>query len=92
MYSFLVISTGGTIASRQGEDGLAPSLPGTELVSYVPEISRFGKISITDLFSKDSSNMSLEDWRRMALCLLAEEERYDGFLILHGTDTMAYSS
>lgn len=92
VYLFLVISTGGTIASRQGKDGLAPSLPGTELLSYVPEIHRFGKISIIDLFSKDSSNMSPEDWRSMALCLLAEEDRYDGFLILHGTDTMAYSS
>ncbi len=92
MYSFLVISTGGTIASRQGKDGLAPSLPGTELLSFVPQIHRFGKISIRDLFSKDSSNMSPDDWRRIALCLLGEEAGYDGFLILHGTDTMAYSS
>ena len=92
MPDFLVISTGGTIASRSGAEGLAPSLPGEELLTFVPGIGQFGNITILDLFSKDSSNMSPDDWKMMAACLRAEEENYDGFLILHGTDTMAYSA
>ncbi|MDI9369609.1 MAG: asparaginase [Synergistaceae bacterium] len=92
MASFLVISTGGTIASRPGAEGLVPSLPGEELLEFVPGIERFGDITILDLLSKDSSNMSPEDWKMMTACLRSEERNYDGFLILHGTDTMAYSA
>ncbi len=61
MPDFLVISTGGTIASRSGAEGLAPSLPGEELLTFVPDIDQFGNITILDLFSKDSSNMSPDD-------------------------------
>ena len=64
MASFLVISTGGTIASRAGSNGLVPSLPGEELLSFVPGVERFGEITVLDLLSKDSSNMSPEDWKR----------------------------
>ena len=92
MVEFLVISTGGTIASRPGTHGLTPSLPGEELLSGVRGMDRFGRITVLDLLSKDSSNMSPEDWKMMAACLRAEESEYDGFLILHGTDTMAYSA
>lgn len=92
MANFLVISTGGTIASRPGIGGLTPSLQGDELLSFVSGIEQFGGISSLDLFSKDSSNMSPDDWKMITLCLRAEEENYDGFLLLHGTDTMAYSA
>ena len=74
MPDFLVISTGGTIASRSGAEGLAPSLPGEELLTFVPDIDQFGNITILDLFSKDSSNMSPDDWKMMAACLRAEEK------------------
>ncbi len=87
-----MISTGGTIASRPGSLGLTPSLPGEELLSSLEGLERHGGVTILDLFSKDSSNMSPEDWKMMAACLKAEEDEYDGFLILHGTDTMAYSA
>jgi len=89
---FLVISTGGTIASRAGSNGLVPSLPGEELLSFVQGVEKFGEITVLDLLSKDSSNMSPEDWKMIALCLRSEEKNYDGFLVLHGTDTMAYSA
>jgi L-asparaginase len=79
MGEFLVISTGGTIASRPGSHGLTPSLPGEELLSGVREMDRFGRITVLDLLSKDSSNMSPEDWKMMAACLRAEESEYDGF-------------
>lgn len=92
MASFLVVSTGGTIASRAGSNGLTPSLPGEELLSFADGVELFGDITVLDLFSKDSSNMSPEDWKMIAACLRAEETNYDGFLVLHGTDTMAYSA
>ncbi|MGI6784106.1 MAG: asparaginase [Aminivibrio sp.] len=92
MADFLVISTGGTIASRPGTMGLTPSMPGEELLASLDGIGKYGAVTILDLFSKDSSNMSPEDWKMMAACLRAEEKEYGGFLILHGTDTMAYSA
>ncbi|MGI6251903.1 MAG: asparaginase domain-containing protein, partial [Aminivibrio sp.] len=73
MAGFLVISTGGTIASRPGSLGLAPSLPGEELLSSLGGLDRYGAITMLDLFSKDSSNMSPEDWKMMAGSLRAEE-------------------
>ena len=54
MAEFLVISTGGTIASRPGTHGLAPSLPGEELITGVRGLERFGRITVLDLLSKDS--------------------------------------
>ena len=92
MGSFLVISTGGTIESRPGAGGLAPSIPREEILTFVSGRERFGKITVLDLLSKDSSNMSPEDWQAIARRLRAEEENHDGFLILHGTDTMAYTA
>ena len=89
---FLVISTGGTIASEQGEEGLAPVLTGNQLLRYIPALQEFGKVDVHDLLSKDSSNMSPLDWKRIAMFLLEQEKQYDGFIILHGTDTMAYTS
>lgn len=89
---FLVVSTGGTIASAQGEDGLAPALTGNELLNYIPALQDFGDIDIHDLLSKDSSNMSPFDWKRIASFLLEQERNYDAFIILHGTDTMAYTA
>ena len=40
----------------------------------------------------DSSNMNSDGWIKMAKCIGAHYPRFDGFVILHGTDTMAYTS
>ena len=89
---FCVISTGGTIASSPGDEGLTPTMRGEQLLSHIPDLQRSGSVSVVDLLSKDSSNMHPDDWARIARCVLERRDEADGFLILHGTDTMAYTA
>lgn len=88
---YLVITTGGTIASAVTEKGLAPKMSPEELVTYFkpsPEI----ELDVKPLMAKDSTNMQPEDWLLIAETIKAEEENYDGFIVTHGTDTMAYTA
>ena len=87
-----VISTGGTIASSPGDEGLTPTMRVEQLIARIPDLERSGSVSVVDLLSKDSSNMHPNDWARIATCVLERRGDADGFLILHGTDTMAYSA
>lgn len=92
MKKVLVISTGGTIASRKNENGLAPALGAGTLLSLVPEAAKLCEISINELFSLDSSNITPAHWSALASALAEEYAFYDGFVITHGTDTLAYTS
>ncbi|GAK30089.1 L-asparaginase [Weissella oryzae SG25] len=87
----LVLTTGGTIASIQTERGLAPSMADEVLISYFER--RPGvNLSIESVMSKDSTNMQPEDWVEIAKHVMRNRERYDAFIVTHGTDTMAYTA
>lgn len=90
--SILMIATGGTIASAEDGNGLAPALSGEELAGYVPEIAEVCDLDIVQLMNIDSTNMRPRDWLRMAACIQEHYDAYDGFVVLHGTDTMAYTA
>lgn len=87
----LIISTGGTIASRQSAEGLVPMDQGEALAAQVPAIFEIADIDIVNVFSKDSSNIDPADWAAIIKCI-RENPSYDGYVITHGTDTMAYTS
>ena len=87
-----MIATGGTIASAEDGNGLAPALSGEELAGYVPEIAEVCDLDIVQLMNIDSTNMRPRDWLRMAACIQEHYDTYDGFVVLHGTDTMAYTA
>ena len=89
--NILLISTGGTIASRQSADGLVPMDQGEALAARVPGIYQIADIDIANVFSKDSSNIDPADWIAIIKCI-RENPSYDGYVITHGTDTMAYTS
>lgn len=88
----LLIGTGGTIASEMGENGLEPELTSRQLLRYVPDISGICEIDCVQLFSLDSTNIRPEHWLRIAGSIQECYERYDGFVVSHGTDTMAYTA
>lgn len=88
----LLIGTGGTIASEMGENGLEPELTSRQLLRYVPDISGICEIDCIQLFSLDSTNIRQEHWLRIAGLIQEYFDRYDGFVISHGTDTMAYTA
>jgi len=92
MKKILFISTGGTIASTQKEEGMAPTLTAEDLISAVPGIREVCDIDTRLLMNIDSSNMQPEDWVIIAECIFDALRDYDGFVVAHGTDTMAYTA
>jgi len=88
----LLITTGGTIASSRGKEGLVPTLPGEELAEKVPGLKDAADFDIINVFSKESSNMNPDDWLAIIRVLDENKEKYDGFVISHGTDTMSYTA
>lgn len=88
----LLIATGGTIASVMGDCGLSPNLASDELLRHVPEVTEICDISTVQLYNLDSTNMKPEHWLHIAEYIRDVYESYDGFVITHGTDTMAYAS
>lgn len=92
MKRILIIATGGTIASTEDGAGLAPTLTGKELAARVPLIDTLCELDFVQPMNIDSTNMRPLDWLRIARVIEEAYERYDGFVILHGTDTMAYTA
>ena len=88
----LCIGTGGTIASELAAHGLTPELRPNQLLDYVPQILDFCTVDCVQLCSLDSTNISPEHWLAMAACIRGHYDTYDGFVITHGTDTMAYTA
>lgn len=87
-----MLTTGGTIASVPGEEGLVPAFSGKELIALLPQLKETGHIETKAITNLDSSNMQPEEWILMAQQIYRELRKYDGFVITHGTDTMAYTS
>jgi L-asparaginase len=95
MKRILIIQTGGTIAMQikdsAGYTEASPH-PSDFLESRIPELSGIAHIEIIDLFFKDSSDMNPADWKMLAETIYENYASFDGFVILHGTDTMAYTA
>ena len=92
MKKVLLLGTGGTIASEITQSGLSPSLTSEQLLQSIPEISRLCHVTCRELFSVDSTNITPEHWLTIAKAIYEEFQDYDGFVITHGTDTMAYTA
>jgi L-asparaginase len=94
--SIYVAYTGGTIGMQKTDNGFAP-VPGflTDCVNAMPEffheeMPHFVISEYQPLI--DSSNMAPTDWQMIANDIKANYDKYDGFVILHGTDTMAFTA
>ncbi len=103
MAKVYVLYTGGTIGCVANEQGALAPVPGPafeSLVLSVPGLSGYGVADYPGLtwtmgwFDRtlDSSNMTPSDWIAIADKLAAVYDQYDGFVVLHGTDTMAYTA
>ena len=88
----LLLGTGGTIASVATKDGLTPAITAEELLAYLPDLSSSIEVDAVQLFNLDSTNIEVEHWLAMAKAIEQHYADYDGFVLCHGTDTMAYSS
>ena len=92
MKKILMIANGGTIASKETENGLTPAMTGEELAASVPGIKDKCEITVMQLMNIDSTNMRPRLWQLMSDTIIEHYNDYDGFVILHGTDTMAYTA
>ena len=88
----LMVGTGGTIASEMTEAGLAPGLGGMDLLAYVPALRELCEVDCLQVFSLDSTNITPTHWLMVAKAIQERYGDYDGFVVCHGTDTMAYTA
>ena len=88
----LMIATGGTIASKETAEGLAPALSSQELLQCVPEIAEVCRVDAVQPFNLDSTNIYAAHWLAIARLIEENYSAYDGFVVTHGTDTMAYTA
>ena len=92
MKKILLIATGGTIASEQTGSGLAPRLHPKDLLRYVPDAANICELDTVQPFHIDSTNVSPAHWLTLTGIIEESYAKYDGFVISHGTDTLAYTA
>lgn len=92
MKKILLITTGGTIASVQTENGLVPAIDGNQLLKFIPVLHEMCDIDVKSIFNVDSTNVYYKHWLSIAKTIKEEYKNYDGFVICHGTDTMSYTA
>lgn len=90
--NILLIATGGTIASKKSDNGLKPQISPDELMQYIPQVKNICDFHAVQLLNLDSSNMEPKHWKMMVHTIRENYGKYDGFVIAHGTDTMAYTA
>ncbi len=87
----LLLTTGGTIASAPGGQGLEPRNSGV-LQAGIDQLREHYNITVHDVMCLDSSNMQPEQWQQLARHIYEHRQGYDGIVVAHGTDTMAYTA
>lgn len=92
MKHILLVATGGTIASEQSENGLVPGISARHLLESVPEIGELCRVDAVQAMNLDSTDMTPGRWLHIAARIREAYAQYDGFVITHGTDTMAYTA
>ena len=91
----LLIYTGGTIGMvKDFETGALKAFDFNELLSRIPELHLLDCQIETISFEVpiDSSNMNISNWQKMANIIEENYSKFDGFVVLHGSDTMSYSA
>ena len=87
----LLLTTGGTIASIPGGEGLEPRR--SEVMELaLDQLRNFYEITVDDVMCLDSSNITPEEWQLIARHIFERREGFDGIVVSHGTDTMAYTA
>lgn len=92
MKRILLIGTGGTIASGETGAGLSPAMDSAAFLRYVPSVEKLCHVETLQVCNIDSTNMTPAHWLDIARAVRAHYDRFDGFVISHGTDTMAYTA
>ena len=87
----LLLTTGGTIASMPGGEGLEPHRSDV-MERELNQLRTYYDITVRDVMCLDSSNIRPEEWQLIARRVFEERTGFDGIVVSHGTDTMAYTA
>ena len=87
----LLLTTGGTIASVLGGEGLEPHRSGV-MERELEQLRTYYDITVRDVMCLDSSNIRPEEWQTIAQNIFEYRSGFDGIVVSHGTDTMAYTA
>ena len=82
MKKILMLGTGGTIASRQTKDGLAPGLTPEDILSYIPAVKNVCEVQTKQVCNLDSTNVTPEHWKMMVKAVEDNYAYYDGVFLL----------
>jgi L-asparaginase len=94
MKNVLIIHTGGTFGMTPAdpEQTLKPGKIEQSLDQYVPDVYKIANISIEIPFNLDSSNIGPQEWIKIYNIINMAMDAYDGFVIIHGTDSLVYTA
>ncbi len=94
MKKILILQTGGTfgMVPTQPHRALAPAKIADQINRRLPEIKELAEIEYRELFNLDSSNMQSRHWQVLAKEIHKNLSNFDGFVIIHGTDSMVYTA
>ena len=87
----LLLTTGGTIASLPGGEGLEPQRSDV-MERELEQLRTYYEITVRDVMCLDSSNIRPEEWQTIAGAIFDQRTGFDGIVVSHGTDTMAYTA
>ena len=87
----LLLTTGGTIASMPGGEGLEPHRSDV-MERELEQLRTYYDITVRDVMCLDSSNIRPEEWQTIACSIFEFRAGFDGVVVSHGTDTMAYTA
>jgi len=92
--SVLIIYTGGTIGMEHDSSGSLVALNFNQIVKRAPSLKTLDvRLTVISFpMPIDSSNISVQDWRNLAFIINENYKLYDGFVVLHGTDTMSFTA
>ena len=88
----IILNTGGTLSSVMKENGLAPGLTTENIQKELHIVSGDTELEMMDICALDSANIFPEDWAMLASKIDEVRGKCDGVVVIHGTDTMAYTS
>jgi len=93
----LILQTGGTIMMQSNDidpDAVSadPEKARGYLLQQVPELEKIARLNVLELFYEDSSSLTPSHWELLTKTILKNAKDYHGFVVLHGTDTMAYTA
>lgn len=88
----LIINTGGTLSSVNSEKGMVPGMRSGDMLEELRLVSKNLELETEDFCSVDSANIFPEDWAALAQRIGERSKEYQGIVVIHGTDTLAYTS